>query len=197
MPLITSGYLGSSWSLPFLSPLQAWTLARTVQVAPEQREVKVSFAVPLPACNLLIKFTSFHELPDVLEVLACPRCNCSVTNKHGICPNCRENAYQCRQCRNINYEHLEGFLCNECGYSRYASFQYTFTARPCFRVEPVTNEAQCAVAEASIVTLAAALQQDFSRIRSMRQELTRLLQGLGQVPLSLWHFFTHRESYSN
>jgi hypothetical protein len=158
--------------------LEAWTLAKTVKVAAEQREVKVAFAVPLSCCNMLIKFTRFYEVPDALEVLTCPRCNCSVTNKHGICPNCRENAYQCRQCRNINYENLEGFLCNECGYSRYASFHYILTARPCFRVEPVANEAECVAAEASITALGASLHQAFSRIRIMRQELSRLIEGL-------------------
>ena len=56
----------------------------------------------------------------------CPRCSRVVTDRHGICKNCHENAYQCRQCRNINYEKLDAFLCNECGYSRYGRFDLAF-----------------------------------------------------------------------
>ena len=61
--------------------------------------------------------------------LHCPRCARLVTDvKHGICTNCRENAYQCRYCRNINYEKLDAFICNECGYCRYAKIQTTLSA---------------------------------------------------------------------
>ena len=38
------------------------------------------------------------------EKLQCPRCSRTVTDKHGICKHCGDNAYQCRHCRNINYE---------------------------------------------------------------------------------------------
>ena len=33
-----------------------------------------------------------------------------------------------RHCRNINYEKLDGFLCNECGRSRHARFECSVTA---------------------------------------------------------------------
>lgn len=36
---------------------------------------------------------------------------------------CRENAYQCRQCRHINYEAPDAFICSECGHSRYGRFE--------------------------------------------------------------------------
>jgi predicted amidophosphoribosyltransferase len=60
----------------------------------------------------------------------CPRCNRRVTSPHGLCSGCRENALQCRQCRNINYDDLHGFLCNECGYCKHARFSYTVVSRP-------------------------------------------------------------------
>ena len=34
----------------------------------------------------------------------CMRCGRQVQEKHGVCVNCGENAYQCPFCRNINYE---------------------------------------------------------------------------------------------
>jgi hypothetical protein len=36
---------------------------------------------------------------------------------------CGENAHQCRQCRNINYDRPDAFLCIECGYCRCAPCQ--------------------------------------------------------------------------
>ena len=43
------------------------------------------------------------------EALHCPRCSRLVTDAHGVCGYCRENAYQCRSCRNINYERRDPF----------------------------------------------------------------------------------------
>jgi hypothetical protein len=64
--------------------------------------------------------------------MLCPRCNRPVTDRHGICRHCRENAFQCRLCRNINYENLDGFLCNECGYCKHARFDYSVACKPSF-----------------------------------------------------------------
>ncbi len=58
--------------------------------------------------------TSLQEASH--EVLTCPRCSNVVTDRHGICRYCRENAFQCRQCRGINYEVPDAFMCQECGY---------------------------------------------------------------------------------
>lgn len=74
------------------------------------------------------------------ENLQCPRCSRSVTDRHGICRNCHENAYQCRQCRNINYENLDGFLCNECGYCKHGRFEFSLTGRLTCLAERVANE---------------------------------------------------------
>ena len=63
-----------------------------------------------------------------------------MTDRHGICKNCHENAYQCRQCRNINYEKLDGFLCNECGHSKYGVFDLAFQAKPSFECPPIECE---------------------------------------------------------
>lgn len=81
-----------------------------------------------------------------MEKLQCPRCSSFVTgniikynfkqfsffsiDKHGVCPRCRENAFQCRQCRNINYENPQAFLCNECGFCKWGKFDYSLTIKP-------------------------------------------------------------------
>ena len=38
------------------------------------------------------------------------------------------HALQCRHCRNINYEHPDAFLCNECGHCRFARVECTVSA---------------------------------------------------------------------
>ena len=66
----------------------------------------------------------------ILNGTALTLCRCShiVTDRFGTCNYCGENAYQCRHCRSINYDHLDGFLCVECGYSRYGRFDFSLRA---------------------------------------------------------------------
>jgi len=40
----------------------------------------------------------------------------------------------------INYENLEAFLCNECGFCQYGHFEYTLTAKPNFAVDPIETD---------------------------------------------------------
>ena len=42
--------------------------------------------------------------------------------------------------RSINYDERDPFLCNACGFCKYAKFDYTLTARPCCAVDPIENE---------------------------------------------------------
>lgn len=87
------------------------------------------------------------------EVLTCPRCHTIVEDAHGVCATCRENAFQCKFCHNINYENLEAFLCNECGLSGYGKYDFSIVAKPDFVVEKIKNEKMKEEAEnISIVT---------------------------------------------
>jgi hypothetical protein len=63
-----------------------------------------------------------------------------VTGKHNVCNSCGESASQCTFCRNINYEKPDGFICNECGLSRYAKFDISFIVKPGFASERIENE---------------------------------------------------------
>ena len=44
---------------------------------------------------------------------------------------------QCRQCRNINYEHPDAFLCNECGHCRFARCEYGCSTSPLLEFPPL------------------------------------------------------------
>jgi E3 ubiquitin-protein ligase UBR4 len=48
--------------------------------------------------------------------------------------------------RNINYEHLDGFMCNECGHSRYGRFEFTLAATPATAYAPLTSGDDFAIA---------------------------------------------------
>ena len=64
----------------------------------------------------------------------------SVPATPGVCGNCGENVYQCHKCRSINYDEKDPFLCNNCGFCKYAKFDYTLTAKACCAVDPIENE---------------------------------------------------------
>lgn len=146
-----------------------WRKLRSLELGSSSTEACVDLVIPVPAANIKLEFTEFHTLTDVStasrdcmegesasnsgtnarrpdpssnvnENLQCPRCSRPVTDRHGICRNCHENAYQCRQCRNINYENLDGFLCNECGYCKHARFEFSVTGRPTYVAERILNE---------------------------------------------------------
>jgi hypothetical protein len=98
-----------------------WRRAACLPLAPLQQEGSLTFETPLLASAVMFEFTELHSSLHAAsgEVLTCPRCSQVVTDAHGVCRACRENAYQCRQCRAISYDAPQGtFLCSECGYSR-------------------------------------------------------------------------------
>ena len=120
-----------------------WALAATVRLERGQTSARIPLPAPLVAANLLIEYDDFYpqykpqDRPsnDVLDrrrslVLHCPRCDLPVTDAHGVCQHCGEVAFQCRQCRHINYERLDAFLCVECGYCAFGDFSYRLRSDP-------------------------------------------------------------------
>ena len=73
------------------------------------------------------------------EGLICPRCQLPVEDGHGMCYQCGENSMQCPQCRNINYN-MDSYFCPECGFSKYAKFDFTLVSRSGFNIESIQNE---------------------------------------------------------
>ena len=153
-----------------------WTLAKTVTLSPSQKEARISFSLPLHTSFLLIHYASFHASEQrEAELLKCPRCHCDV--QRGVCPQCRENAYQCRQCRNINYDNLTGFLCNECGHCKYGTFSWSVMAAPSLAVDRIKGEEECRqrISEMDIIAQQLSeMQQEGERLqRDVRSILNR------------------------
>lgn len=57
------------------------------------------------------------------------------------------------QCRHINYESLEAFLCVECGYCAYAHFGFRLTAAMDSSIKSVSDEVRpvCALCKQTVV----------------------------------------------
>ncbi|KAI0565043.1 hypothetical protein FGB62_22g335 [Gracilaria domingensis] len=146
-----------------------WKKLDFFDLTPRTTESGLGFLVPIQAANIKFEFSEFYDAVELqhtsagtesdqndvgsssgmneigrgnrmTESLQCPRCSRPVTDRHGICRNCHENAYQCRQCRNINYENLDGFLCNECGYCKHGRFEFSVLGKPAYIIEPVLND---------------------------------------------------------
>lgn len=164
-----------------------WKKALSASLAPGQTNFEASLPVPLAgATALMVVLDSFHlNLQEAsCETIQCPRCSHIVRDRHGVCTYCHENAYQCRQCRNINYECLDGFLCNECGHSRFGRLDFSVAAAPSSEY-PVLEDAED-VSRALVALSAEAdlLHQAQADLAALRPPLVATLASCG-LPLAL------------
>ena len=153
-----------------------WHRAKKVTLAAGQIEVKVDFPLPIVACNLMFEYTDFYEnLQASTETLQCPRCSAAVPASPGVCANCGENVYQCHKCRAINYDEKDPFLCNACGYCKYAKFDYTLHCRPCCAVDPIENEDDRKKAVLNINSLLEKADRSYKQLQAYKPTLELLL----------------------
>ncbi|KAL6498614.1 hypothetical protein OROHE_026555 [Orobanche hederae] len=173
-PVSDLSELKNNWSL--------WKRAKICHLISNQTELKVDFPIPITACNFMIELDSFYENLQALslEPLQCPRCSRSVTDKHGICSNCHENAYQCRQCRNINYENLDSFLCNECGYSKYGRFEFSFMAKPSFSFDSMENDEDMKRGLAAIESESENAHRRYQQLLGFKKPLLKIVLSIGE-----------------
>ena len=172
-PVTDVAELKNKWDL--------WRCVKTLHVGQGQTEVRFDFTIPIVATNLLIEYAAFHDAGVQAEKLQCPRCSRTVTDKHGICKHCGDNAYQCRHCRNINYEKLDAFLCNECGFCKHARFEYTLVVKPSYVVERITNEAERTKLVALIDAELEKANKRYAQLSAYKRPLEQLLTNLGDA----------------
>eukprot|EP01060_Flectonema_neradi_P013628 TRINITY_DN2035_c0_g2_i1.p1 TRINITY_DN2035_c0_g2~~TRINITY_DN2035_c0_g2_i1.p1 ORF type:complete len:5128 (+),score=954.32 TRINITY_DN2035_c0_g2_i1:107-15490(+) len=123
-----------------------WQLLGKMTVETPSQLCRAAVELPLAvnAHALKLHFSEFHcdSGAQLTETLTCPSCNQVITDRHGQCLNCEyENAYQCRQCRNINHDQLDAFLCNECGWCRYGRVDFSLLCRTALAPDVLRNEA--------------------------------------------------------
>nr|XP_037270039.1 E3 ubiquitin-protein ligase UBR4-like [Rhipicephalus microplus] len=153
-----------------------WHRAKRCSLAAGQCELKMDFPLPIVACNLMIEYADFYEnVQASSETLQCPRCSASVPASPGVCANCGENVFQCHKCRAINYDEKDPFLCNACGFCKYAKFDYTLTAKPCCAVDPIEGEEDRKKAVASINALLEKADKVYQQLMAHKPTLELLL----------------------
>ncbi|KAG8431951.1 hypothetical protein GDO86_019058 [Hymenochirus boettgeri] len=159
-----------------------WHKAKKVQLTPGQTEVKIDLPLPIVASNLMIEFADFYENYQASsETLQCPRCSASVPANPGVCGNCGENVYQCHKCRSINYDEKDPFLCNACGFCKYARFDFMLYARPCCAVDPIENEEDRKKAVTNINTLLDKADRVYHQLMGHRPQLESLLSKVNEA----------------
>ena len=119
-----------------------WDRIAAVKLVPRRTKMLYRLSLPVTACNLLFEYVGSSDLnaTATAERLICPRCESVVSDRHGICHNCGEVAFQCRLCRTINYENLNALLCVECGYCRFARFVYGIQGNRAHSWPPIRDE---------------------------------------------------------
>ena len=104
-----------------------WRRLGEIHLAPGATSGRCEVPAPATATAVRLTFTrllvNLHACSN--EGISCPRCSRVVTHPRGVCGACRENALQCRACRNIMYESPHGWLCNECGACKHARFEWS------------------------------------------------------------------------
>jgi hypothetical protein len=85
-------------------------------------------------------------------------------------------------CRNINYEHLEGFLCNECGFCKHARFSFALMCKPSLAVDTVDSEESKGKAIQAMHAHTAAVHQSGLELQGCRQYLENLVLQQSCVP---------------
>lgn len=138
------------------------------------------------ATCLQFHFAEFWE--DTLSAMGsftCPVCRTEITDRRsGICPKCKENAYQCRECRTINYNHLDAFICCECGYSNFVSFQWSLTALPSFSHTHITNEKDCDASLKKCDCLLSEAHNAYEKLTKLQDEIGNVLSPACSLDLS-------------
>lgn len=153
-----------------------WHRAKKVSLTAGQTDIKIEFPLPITACNLMIEYADFYEnIQASSETLQCPRCSASVPANPGVCSNCGENVFQCHKCRSINYDEKDPFLCNTCGFCKYAKFEYTLSCRPCCAVDPIESEDDRKKAISSINSLLDKADKVYKMLIANKPQLETLL----------------------
>ncbi len=180
-----------------------WQRCAILCLGPDETSATVELPLPLQTCALMFEFASFHQ--DVPPqggrggsrckesigagrnggigwgTILCPRCGCTVIDHHGVCQQCGEVAFQCKQCRHINYEHLDAFLCVECGYCAYGTFNWRVAAKPVISLTHVSSSADREDALQALTAADIKARGYQESIMSLRAEVQQLVMTLGKM----------------
>ncbi|PIO62133.1 hypothetical protein TELCIR_16324, partial [Teladorsagia circumcincta] len=105
-----------------------------------------------------------------LEAISATVASCSsvVQPNPGLCEHCGENVFQCVKCRAINYDEKDPFLCQSCGFCKYARMDISLVCRPLPGVQPITTDAERASCVESMARLLCEMEQTRSQLAAGR-----------------------------
>lgn len=126
---------------------------KSINLMPEQTEVKIDLMLPSKAFNLMIAFPDFYTKEQASpDAVICP-CGLPVADDYGNCPDCRQNVFQCPNCRIFRADGEIPFLCHNCGYSKYSKFQISVDTRACSLKDKISGDGDCKRAVSNIKML--------------------------------------------
>jgi len=131
----------------------------------------INFPLKLFASNIRFHFFDFWEENTEKKNIKCNSCHIDVDSRSGLCPKCRENIYMCRQCRNINYNHLDGFICYECGFSSYIDIDWSVNCVPSFSHTHIMNEKEADLSINKADELLATVQDKYNIIAQLKSKI--------------------------
>ncbi|VDM56028.1 unnamed protein product [Angiostrongylus costaricensis] len=146
---------------------ELWQRASTCSVTANDTEVVLHLAIPVVTASLVIQFSELTESRQNQE-LHCPRCSSVVQPNPGLCEHCGENVFQCVKCRAINYDEKDPFLCQSCGFCKYARMDISLVCRRLPGVQPITTDVERAACVDSMVQLLSAIEQTRSQLAAGR-----------------------------
>lgn len=146
---------------------ELWQRASTCSVTANDTEVVLHLAIPVVSSSLVIQFSELTESRQNQE-LHCPRCSSVVQPNPGLCEHCGENVFQCVKCRAINYDEKDPFLCQSCGFCKYARMDISLVCRPLPGVQPITTDAERATCVDSMTRLLGEIEQTRSQLAAGR-----------------------------
>ncbi|VDL65734.1 unnamed protein product, partial [Nippostrongylus brasiliensis] len=142
---------------------ELWQRASTCSVSANDTEVVLPLAIPVVTASLVIQFSELTESRQNQE-LHCPRCSSVVQPNPGLCEHCGENVFQCVKCRAINYDEKDPFLCQSCGFCKYARMDISLVCRPLPGVQPITTDAERLQCVESMARLLCEMEQTRSQL---------------------------------
>lgn len=140
------------------------------------KQVKIELSLPIIASNIMFEYEDFYETVTSLpESLQCPRCSATVPANPGVCNNCGEHVFQCHKCRAIHYDEKDPFICQSCGFCKYAKFDYSIYGRPTSAVDSVESDEDRAKTVQTINNLLEKADKSYREILNVRQSLELLI----------------------
>jgi len=118
----------------------------------KKNKIRISFPIIINTKNLMVEFVlkSQKNIKLRKDILICPACGKVVEDKYGICHMCGENVMQCRNCRNINYQKPDSFICVNCGFCKSLKYDIHVSAMMSFQHNIVDNERSKKICEDNI-----------------------------------------------